>query len=113
MELVVGMTTQAEDMIKEMVCTPWISRAKAKTKARAREIVIAADRLDITRENVRTHKRAKARARGSKESVITVVRRAIPRGNAPRAKGGKAKEKETVTKEKVKERGAGAKEFGK
>ena len=50
----------------------------------------------------------------SKESVVTVVRRAIPRGNAPRAKKEeRQKEKETVTKEKVKELGAGAKEFGK
>ena len=106
------MTTQAEDMTKEMVCTPWASRANAKAKARARDIVIIADRPDVTRENVRTHKRAKAKARGSKEGVIIVVRRAIPRGNAPRAKKEeRQKEKETVTKEKVKERGAGAKEF--
>ena len=46
--------------------------------------------------------------------IITVVRRAIPRGNAPRAKKEeRQKEKETVTKEKVKERGAGADKFGK
>ena len=101
-------------MTKETVCTPWPSRAKEKAKAKAREIVITADRPDITRDNVRTHKRAKAKARDSKESVITGVRRAIPRGNAPRAKKEeRQKEKETVTQEKVKERGAGAKEFGK
>ncbi len=57
---------------------------------------------------------AKAKARGSKESVIPAVRRAIPRGNAPRAKKEeKQKEKETVTKENLKERGVGAREFGK
>ena len=85
-------------MTKETVCTPWASRAKEKTKAKAREIVITADRPDIIRENVRTHKRAKAKAKGSKESVITVVRRAIPRGNAPKAK------KEERQKEKATQR---------
>ncbi len=92
----------------------YVSQAKSKAKAKAREIVIIADRLDTSRENVHTHNRTKAKARGSNESAIIAVRRAIPRGNAPRAKKEeRQKGKETTTKEKVKERGAGAQEFGK
>ncbi len=53
------MTTRAGGTIKETVFTHLASKVKARAKAK--EIVIIADRPGITQESAPTHKRAKAK----------------------------------------------------
>ena len=90
------------------------SKAEAKAKAKANEIATTADHLGIARESAPAHKRAKTKASDAKDNVITAVRRAIPRGNAPKAKKEESqREKETATRGQAKDRGVWAKEFGK
>ncbi len=94
-------------MAKETVSTHLASKAKAK----ANEIVTTADRQGTTREIAPTHRRAKAKAKDSKENVTTAVNIVIPQGNARKEE--RQKEKATVTKAKAKDRGVGVKESGK
>ena len=53
------------------------SKVKARAKAQANETVTIVDHQGITQESAPTRKRAKAKARDSKESVATVAKRAI------------------------------------
>ncbi len=110
----VGTTTGVEDTTKEMVSTPLVSEVQARAKAKAKETVTIVHHQGITQESAPTRTRARAKARDSKENVATAVRRAIPQGSARKAKKEKRlKENETATKDRAKDRGVGAKEFGK
>ncbi len=62
----VGAKTPAEATTKEMVSTRLVSKAKAKVKARAKEIAIIAERQGIFRWSARTNRKARARAQDSK-----------------------------------------------
>ena len=107
-----GTTTRVEDTTKEMVSMH--STSKVKARAKAKETVTIVDHQGITQESAPTRKSAKAKARDSKENVPIAARRVIPQGSAPKAKKEESqKEKETVTKEKAKDRGVGEREFGK
>ncbi len=91
----VGAKTSVEDMIKEMVCMPSASRAKAK----ANEIVTTADRQNTSQDNAHTSKYENTRARDSKKSVTNVARKGIPVGSARKARKNKKEsrtEKETL-----------------
>ena len=78
--------------------TPSALKANAKSKARAKEIVITAEHQGITREIAPTR----------------AVRKAILQEIARKAKEEENQnEKETVTKGKAKDRGVRAKAFGK
>ncbi len=107
---------RVEETIKETVLTHSASKARAKAK----EIVTLADRPGIARESAHTCPRsahacqkARAKAKDCKESVTSAVRRVILQESARRAKKEESqKGKETVTKEKAKDRGVGERKFG-
>ena len=108
-----GRTTLAEDTTKEMVSMRSRSKAKAKAKEKARESVTTAVRLDITQGNAPIPKRAKARAKVSRENVTAAGRRVTLQESAPRAKKEESpKGKERGTKAKAKEPGVGERVSG-
>ena len=98
-----------EDTIKETVSMRFGSNSKAKGKAN--ETVTIALRPGIMRGSVRTSKKARAKAKASKENVTTAEKKDTRQENAPKEKVTKAKEKEKekVTRAKVKEPVVGVK----
>jgi hypothetical protein len=96
--------TLADDTTKETVCMLSASRAKAQTKAMAKEIVLNADLLDTTKGNAPTSRRSKARARDSQENATTAATKGNPHGSARKARKEEShKARETVTKGRVKD----------
>ena len=69
-----------EDTTKETVSMLLDSKAKSE------ETHTIVDRPGIAQGSAPTRKRARVRAKAFKESVTTAARRAIPQGNAPKAK---------------------------
>ena len=101
--------TPVEDMIKETVST--LLRSKAKAREKVKETVTIADRPGTTRGSAPTCKRAKAKAKVSREKVTTAGRRVTLQESAPRAKMEESpKGNEKVTK--AKEPGVGERVFG-
>ncbi len=86
MDVEAGATTRVEDTTKDMVSMHSGSKVKARPKARASETVTIVDHQDITQKSAPTNRRAKAKARDTKDNATTVARRAIPQGSAQKAK---------------------------
>ncbi len=107
----VGMEMCLETVLKRTKeCTQWDSKEKAKEK----ENVITLDRREFFPESAPISRKAKARAKDSKESVTIAARKAIPPEGAPKSnKEESQKEREMATKETAKDRGTGARAFGK
>ncbi len=89
----VGVRMMAEDMTKDAVCTPSVSKAKARTKAKAKETVKIVDRLGLTQGGAPTSQGAGARAKDSKERRQLRRERASHSGVPDRQGKRKAKRK--------------------
>ncbi len=90
------------------------SKGKGDGKAKKNESVVFADRKGVFPESAPISRKAKVRAKYTKDNVATSARNSIPQESAPEAKKEESqKEREMVTKEMAKDRGVGAKAFGK
>ncbi len=81
----VGTTTSAKDTTRKE-CVRSVSKAKVRAKAQANEIVRLASRRAAFQGNAPASKRARARARDSKDNVTLAVKLVIPNESARRAK---------------------------
>ncbi len=106
------MTTPVEDTIKETVCMLFNTKVRAKQRKRKLRLL----QLRIVRaflQRVPPPAKGQEQRKRFPRRVLQPARRVILQGNAPKAKTEESrKAKETATQEKVKERGAGERAFG-